>query len=74
MIPVVDGEQKAHIEAVKALIMNEVNVKDIKFVDGDAGVLVKKVKCDFKKLGPEIRQTDEGCGCCCSGNVSGSDS
>lgn len=35
MIPVVDGEQKAHIEAVKALIMNEVNVKDIKFVDGD---------------------------------------
>ena len=51
MIPVVDEEQKAHIEAVKALIMNEVNVKDIKFVDGDAGVLVKKVKCDFKKLG-----------------------
>ena len=54
MIPVVDGEQKAHIEAVKALIMNEVNVKDIKFVDGDAGVLVKKVKCDFKKLGPKF--------------------
>ena len=54
MIPVVDGEQKTHIEAVKALIMNEVNVKDIKFVDGDAGVLVKKVKCDFKKLGPKF--------------------
>ena len=54
MIPVVDEEQKAHIEAVKALIMNEVNVKDIKFVDGDAGVLVKKVKCDFKKLGPKF--------------------
>ncbi len=28
--------------------MNEVNVKEIKFVDGAAGVLVKKVKCDFK--------------------------
>ena len=54
MIPVVDEEQKVHIEAVKALIMNEVNVKDIKFVDGDAGVLVKKVKCDFKKLGPKF--------------------
>ena len=49
-----DEEQKVHIEAVKALIMNEVNVKDIKFVDGDAGVLVKKVKCDFKKLGPKF--------------------
>jgi isoleucyl-tRNA synthetase len=54
MIPVVDKEQRAHIEAVKALIMSEVNVKDIKFVDGAAGVLVKKVKCDFKKMGPKF--------------------
>ena len=42
MIPVVDEAQKQHIEAVKDLIMNEVNVKEIKFVDGAAGVLVKK--------------------------------
>ena len=54
MIPVLDEEQRAHIEAVKALIMSEVNVKDIKFVDGAAGVLVKKVKCDFKKMGPKF--------------------
>ena len=54
MVPVLDEEQKAHIEAVKSLIMNEVNVKEIKFVDGAAGVLVKKVKCDFKKLGPKF--------------------
>ena len=54
MIPVVDEEQRAHIEAVKALIMNEVNVKEIQFVDGAVGVLVKKVKCDFKKLGPKF--------------------
>ena len=54
MIPVVDEEQRAHIEAVKTLIMNEVNVKEIQFVDGAAGVLVKKVKCDFKKLGPKF--------------------
>ena len=54
MIPVVDEAQRAHIEAVKALIMSEVNVKEIKFVDGAAGVLVKKVKCDFKKLGPKF--------------------
>ena len=54
MIPVVDEAQKQYIEAVKDLIMNEVNVKEIKFVDGAAGVLVKKVKCDFKKLGPKF--------------------
>ena len=54
MIPVVDEAQRAHIEAVKQLIMSEVNVKEVKFVDGAAGVLVKKVKCDFKKLGPKF--------------------
>ena len=54
MIPVVDEEQRAHIQAVKPQIMNEVNVKEIQFVDGAAGVLVKKVKCDFKKLGPKF--------------------
>jgi isoleucyl-tRNA synthetase len=54
MIPVTDEAQRAHIEAVKELIMNEVNVKEIQFVDGAAGVLVKKVKCDFKKLGPKF--------------------
>ena len=54
MIPVVDDEQRMHLDAVKSLIMNEVNVKEVKFVDGTAGVLVKKVKCDFKKLGPKF--------------------
>ncbi len=54
MIPVVDEKQRAHIEAVKTLIMNEVNVKELKFVDNSEGVLVKKVKCDFKKLGPKF--------------------
>ncbi len=54
MIPVTDEEQRSHIEAVKSLIMSEVNVKEVQFVDGAAGVLVKKVKCDFKKLGPKF--------------------
>ncbi len=54
MIPVVDQEQRAHIEAVKSLIMSEVNVKEINFVEGTAGILVKKVKCDFKKMGPKF--------------------
>ena len=54
MIPVSDEAQRTHIEAVKSLIINEVNVKEINFVDGTAGILVKKVKCDFKKLGPKF--------------------
>jgi len=54
MIPVVDEDQKRRIEAVKDLIMSEVNVKEVRFVEGASGVLVKKVKCDFKKLGPKF--------------------
>ena len=54
MIPVVDETQKRHIEAVKELIMSEVNVKELKFVEGASGILVKRVKCDFKKLGPKF--------------------
>ena len=52
MVPVVDAHQQESIEAVKALILNEVNVKELKFVDNAAGILAKKIKPDFKKLGP----------------------
>jgi isoleucyl-tRNA synthetase len=54
MIPVVDDEQREHIEAVKELIKGEVNVKELKFIDDAAGILVKKIKLDFKKLGPKF--------------------
>ncbi len=54
MVPVVDVHQKESIEAVKNLILNEVNVKGLKFVDNAAGVLVKRIKPDFKKLGPRF--------------------
>ena len=53
MIPVADDKQRADIEAVSDLITSEVNVKGIKFVASDEGILVKKVKPDFKKLGPK---------------------
>lgn len=53
MIPVLDASQKKSIEAMSNLIMNEVNVKGIKYVSNEEGVLVKKVKPDFKKLGPK---------------------
>ncbi len=54
MIPVLDEAQKQDIEAVANLIMSEVNVKDINYVGGDAGILVKRIKPDFKKLGPKF--------------------
>ena len=54
MIPVLDDKQRASVEAVADLIKNEVNVKEIKLVGNDAGVLVKRVKPDFKKLGPKF--------------------
>ena len=53
MIPA-SGEMKTRLEAVKALIMNEVNVKDIDFVEDAEGILVKKVKCNFKVLGKKF--------------------
>ena len=53
MIPAVDDEQQKHIEAVKQLIMNEVNVKELSFVEGQ-GILVKKVKCNFRTMGKKF--------------------
>ena len=54
MVPVLDEAQKQDIEAVADLIMSEVNVKGINYVGGDAGILVKRIKPDFKKLGPKF--------------------
>ena len=54
MIPVLDDAQKEMIESMADLILNEVNVKTIKYVGNDEGVLVKRVKPDFKKLGPKF--------------------
>ncbi|MDR1369411.1 MAG: isoleucine--tRNA ligase [Dysgonamonadaceae bacterium] len=52
MVPVLDAHQKQAIEAVQNLILNEVNIKEINYLDDSSGILVKKIKPDFKKLGP----------------------
>ncbi len=52
MVPILNDNQKDDIEAVRDLILSEVNVKELNYVDNAAGILVKKVKPDFKKLGP----------------------
>lgn len=54
MIPVTNDGQREQLLAVKDLILNEVNVKDMKIVASDEGMLVKRVKPDFKKLGPKF--------------------
>lgn len=59
MIPAVDDEQKNHIEAVKDLIKNEVNVKELRFVEGSE-VLVKKVKCNFRTMGKKFGKLMKG--------------
>ena len=52
-IPTTDETMKNRIEAVKALILSEVNVKELEFVEGD-GILVKKIKCNFRTLGKKF--------------------
>jgi isoleucyl-tRNA synthetase len=53
LIPVVDAAQRANIEAVRDIILAEVNVKELRLVDDAESGLVKRVKADFKKLGPK---------------------
>ncbi len=54
MIPVLDEDQKAEIEAISDLIKAEVNVKEIVLLDDASGVLVKQIKPNFKALGPRF--------------------
>ena len=52
MIPVLDEADRAEIEAISPLIKSEVNVKEIDLVDDASGILVKRIKPNFKVLGP----------------------
>jgi isoleucyl-tRNA synthetase len=54
MIPILDDNQRAEIEAVSDLIKAEVNVKEIQLLDDASGVLVKQIKPNFKALGPRF--------------------
>ncbi|WP_291857726.1 isoleucine--tRNA ligase [Marinilabilia sp.] len=52
MLPVYDAHFEEQIEAVKDLILTEVNIKEIEYLKDATGVLVKKIKPNFKTLGP----------------------
>jgi isoleucyl-tRNA synthetase len=53
LIPVLNPETRNMISDVESLILAEVNIKKIEYIDDTSGVLVKKIKPNFKKLGKE---------------------
>jgi isoleucyl-tRNA synthetase len=52
MLPLPDKNFKAKFEAVKDLVLAEVNVKEVEYIDDTSSILVKKIKPNFKTLGP----------------------
>ena len=52
LIPVLDPAMAQHISAVKNLIMNEVNVKEVELIEDTTGIITKRIKPNFKTLGP----------------------
>jgi len=52
LVPVTDGSFRQKFEAVRDLILAEVNVKEVQYIDDTSSVLVKRIKPDFKSLGP----------------------
>ncbi|MDH5475242.1 MAG: isoleucine--tRNA ligase [Cyclobacteriaceae bacterium] len=53
LVPVLNQQFKEHVQAVEELIMTEVNVKGVEYIDDDSGILVKKIKPNFRKLGQQ---------------------
>lgn len=54
MVPAIDARLKKQVDAVKNLILSEVNVKELEFITDASGMLVKKIKPNFKTLGPKF--------------------
>ena len=52
LIPVLDPATAEHISAVKNLIMGEVNVKEVELIEKTTGLITKRIKPNFKTLGP----------------------
>ncbi len=52
MVPVLDDHSAKQLKAVQDLILSEVNVKEMELISEESGILVKKIKPNFKILGP----------------------
>ncbi|MDR2130901.1 MAG: isoleucine--tRNA ligase [Odoribacteraceae bacterium] len=53
LVPVTNEAMIARLDAVKSIILSEVNVKALEYITDTAGVLIKKIKPNFKTLGPK---------------------
>lgn len=53
MIPVLDAAIQRRLEAVESLILNEVNVKEVEYLHETTGIITKRIKPNFKTLGPK---------------------
>lgn len=60
MIPILDNDMAEKIDAVKNLILTEVNVKELEYISDTTGILIKKVKPNFKTLGPRYGKQMKG--------------
>ena len=60
MVAATDQQQQERIEAVADLLMNEVNVKELRFAASEDGLLVKKVKCNFRTMGKKYGKLMKG--------------
>ena len=54
LIPVLDKTFKARVEKIKDLILSETNIKDIEYITDTSGIISKKIKPNFKALGPKV--------------------
>jgi isoleucyl-tRNA synthetase len=54
MIPILNAKMQKDIDGVSAIILSEINVKEIEFLGKDSNVLTKQIKPNFKTLGPKF--------------------
>ena len=54
MLPVVNAEQKKQIEYFSNIILNEVNVKEIEFMDDTSSIFIREIKVNYQVLGPKL--------------------
>ncbi|MFB6342875.1 isoleucine--tRNA ligase [Saccharicrinis sp. FJH62] len=67
MLPVLDSSFVDQFEKIKDLVLNEVNVKEVEYLHETAGILVKKIKPNFKTLGPKFGKQMKQISACING-------
>ncbi|QZT36001.1 isoleucine--tRNA ligase [Halosquirtibacter xylanolyticus] len=60
MVPILDNNFEAQFEAVKDIILTEVNIKEVEYITANSGVIKKKIKPNFKTLGPKYGKIMKG--------------